>query len=244
MNLRDAVAVVTGGARRLGRAVAVALAREGCRLVVNHHRSEAETTLAELRALGCEAESFRADVGDAVEAEALIRHTSARFGRVDILVANAGVFRRTPLQSATLDDWNEMMRGNLDTFFYCAQQAAAAMRERGGVIIGLADVAAFRPWVDYAPYSASKSCVAQLVRSLAIDLAPRVRVNAIAPGPVLFPDGLDVEVRRREIDRTLLRRSGSPTDVAEAVTFLARADYVTGVVLPVDGGRLLFEPLG
>jgi pteridine reductase len=242
MILRDAVAVVTGGARRLGGATSLALARAGCHVVINYHRAAAaaEETAAEARAAGVRAEPFQADVSHAAEAHALIDYAIGRFGRLDLLVANAGVFRRTPLGDASLEDWDDMMRGNLDTTFYCAQHAGAYMRERGGAIVAFADVAAFRPWAQYAPYCVSKSCVAGLVEQLAIELAPKVRVNAVAPGPVLFPEGFDPVLRQREIDRTLLGREGSPADVAAAVLFLAQAEYITGVVLPVDGGRLLF----
>ena len=242
MILRDAVAVVTGGARRLGRSTTLELARAGCHVVINYHRSvaAAETTLREARAAGVRAELFRADVSRPAEAHALIDSTIDRFGRLDLLVTNAGVFRRTPLGEVGPGDWDEMMRGNLDTTFYCAQRAGAFMRERGGAIVAFADVAALRPWAQYVPYCVSKSCVAGLVEQLAIELAPKVRVNAVAPGPVLFPEGFDPTLRQREIDRTLLRREGSPADVAAAVLFLAQADYITGVVLPVDGGRLLF----
>jgi NAD(P)-dependent dehydrogenase (short-subunit alcohol dehydrogenase family) len=243
MNLKDAVAVVTGGARRLGRAIALALSQAGCHVAISYHRpgSDVADTITALRAEGVRAEALAADLTHAAEAHALIDRVVARFGQLDLLVANAGVFERTPLATATQADWDAMFRGNLDTFFFTAQRAGAVMRDRGGAIIALADVAAVRPWVDYAPYSASKAAVVEVVRALAVELAPTVRVNAIAPGPVLFPDGFDPELRRREVDRTLLRRQGSPADIAEAVLFLARADYVTGVLLPVDGGRLLYQ---
>ncbi|MBI1818010.1 MAG: SDR family oxidoreductase [Deltaproteobacteria bacterium] len=243
MELRDAIAVVTGGARRLGRATVVALARSGCHVVVNHHQSPeaAADTVREAQALGVRAEAFRADVRERDRAHALIDFAIATFGRLDLLVANAGVFRRTPMADVTSDDWDDMMRSNLDTLFYCAQRAAPHLRERRGAIVAFADVAAIRPWVDYIPYSIAKSCVVALVRDLARELAPQVRVNAIAPGPVLFPDGFDPALRQREIDRTLLRRAGTAQDIADAVLFLARSDYITGVVLPVDGGRLLYR---
>jgi NAD(P)-dependent dehydrogenase (short-subunit alcohol dehydrogenase family) len=243
MNLAGAVAVVTGGAHRLGRAIVLELARAGCHVTINYNRSAAAAaeTLAAARTLDSAADSFQADVGEPTQAAALVDHVTKRFGRIDLLVANAGVFRRTPLDRATADDWDDMLRGNLGTFLHCAQRVGTEMRERGGTIIALADVAALRPWADYLPYCVSKACVVALVRALAVELAPRVRVNAIAPGPVLFPDDFDPAHRQREIDRTLLRREGSPADVAAAVLFLARADYVTGVVLPVDGGRLLFN---
>lgn len=243
MTLRDSVAVVTGGARRLGRATALALARAGCHVVVSHRQpaaAAAEQTVNEARAFGVRAEAYAADVSDPTAAHGLIDHVVATFGRLDLLVANAGAFRRTPLEQATAEDWNAMIHGNLDTAFFCAQRAGLYMRERGGAIVAVTDVAAFRPWAGYGAYCAAKSCVVALVEELAVELAPMVRVNGIAPGPVLFPDDFDPAARRREIERTLLRREGTPGDVAAAVLFLAQADYITGTVLPVDGGRLLF----
>jgi pteridine reductase len=218
------------------------LAGAGCHVVVNHRDSAAAAaqTAEEARAFGVRAEIYQADVSDPDGARALIDHAIETFGRLDLLVANAGTFRRTPLPATTADDWNEMIRGNVDTTFFCAQRAGLRMRERGGAIVAFTDVAAFRPWAEYGAYCASKSCVVALVEQLAVELAPTVRVNAIAPGPVLFPEDFDPVLRQREVDRTLLRREGSPADVAAAVLFLASADYITGAVLPVDGGRLLF----
>ncbi|MBI4519036.1 MAG: SDR family oxidoreductase [Deltaproteobacteria bacterium] len=244
MVVREAVAVVTGGARRLGQATVLRLAQAGCHVVVNYHHSEqaAADTAADARAFSVQAESFQADVSRPAQAQALIDFTLSRFGRLDLLVANAGVFRRTPIAQAGDGDWDDMMRGNLDAFFFPAQSAGAAMVARGGgAIVALADVAGLRPWAEYGPYCAAKAAVAGLVQALAIELAPLVRVNGIAPGPVLFPDDFDAAQRQREIARTLLGRAGGAGDIAEAVLFLARADYITGVVLPVDGGRLLFE---
>lgn len=241
MELRGATAVVTGGARRLGRAITLALAQAGANVVINHHHSgaDADETAVEARRRGVRALPFRADAADPRQVDEMLAAAVREFGRVDLLVANAGAFRRTPLGSARESDWDEMMRLNLDTFAVPARRLGAAMGERGGAIVAIADVAALRPWAEYAPYCAAKGAVVELTRQLAVELAPAVRVNAVAPGPVLFPDDFPEEARRREIARTLLRRQGSAEDVADAVLFLARSDYITGVVLPVDGGRLL-----
>ncbi|HVN84632.1 MAG TPA: SDR family oxidoreductase [Candidatus Binatia bacterium] len=243
MELRDAVAIVTGGARRLGRASALALAHAGCHVVVNHHRSPeaAADTVRDAHAIGVRSAAFQADVGDPEQARALVEFTLASFGRLDVLIANAGVFRRTPLAETTDTDWDDMLRGNLDTLFHLARFAAPHLRARHGAIVATADVAAIRPWGEYGPYAASKSALVGLVQGLAAELAPEVRVNAVAPGPVLFPPDYDPVLRQREIDRTALGREGSADDVAAAVEFLARSDYITGVVLPVDGGRLLYR---
>jgi len=162
------------------------------------------------------------------------------FPRLDLWVANAGVFRRTPLARVTDGDWDDMWRLNFGTFLVPARRIGPLMRRQGsGCIVALADVAALRPWADYIPYCIAKRGVVALAQSLAVSLAPAVRVNAIAPGPVLFPDDFPAAARAREIARTQLRREGSAADIAAAVRYLAAADYVTGTVLPVDGGRLL-----
>jgi NAD(P)-dependent dehydrogenase (short-subunit alcohol dehydrogenase family) len=156
------------------------------------------------------------------------------------LVANAGAFERTPLTTLTDADWDAMLTNNLKAAYLSAQRLGLHMHAHGGgCIVTLADVAGIRPWVDYLPYSIAKAGIIALTQALAKELAPSVRVNAIAPGPVLFPEGFDPVVRRREIDRTLLKREGHPDDIAAAVLFLIRNTYITGVVLPVDGGRLL-----
>jgi len=241
-DLHGAVAVITGGARRLGKSIALALANGGCHVVLNYRTSaaEAEATAAEVRTAGVRALTVHGDVGHAAAVEHLLEATLAELGRVDVLVANAGVFQRTPLATLTEGDWDTMLTNNLKTTYLCAQRFGLHMRAHGGgCIVTLADVAGIRPWVDYLPYSISKAGIIALTHALAKELAPSVRVNAIAPGPVLFPEVFDPGVRQREIERTLLKREGHPQNIADAALFLIRNDYITGVVLPVDGGRLL-----
>jgi pteridine reductase len=242
MQLRGATALVTGGGHRLGRAITLALAGAGANVLVNYHRSEeaARATVAEVERIGARALALRADAADPEQFGALLETASRTFPRIDLFVANAGVFRRMPAAALTAADWDEMMRLNFETLLVPARSIALRMLEQGaGCIVAIADVAAIRPWADYVPYCVAKSCVVGLVKNLAVRLAPAIRVNAILPGPVLFPDGFDPAARRREIARTVLRREGSAADIASAVAFLAQADYVTGAVLPVDGGRLL-----
>jgi pteridine reductase len=236
------VAVVTGAARRLGAATALALAHAGCHVVINYRASAAaaEATAAQARAAGVKALTVQADVSDAAQVASLLETTLHEFGRVDSLVANAGTFRRMPLATVTQSDWDEMLTDNLRTTFLCAQQFGVHMQAHaGGAIVLLADIAGLRPWADYLPYSVAKAGVIALTQGLAKALAPSVRVNAIAPGPVLFPDDYDPVLQQREVARTLLKRQGTPENVADAVVALVRNDYITGVVLPVDGGRLL-----
>jgi pteridine reductase len=241
VELRGASTLVIGGARRLGRATALALARAGANVAITYVRSEsaARETSAEIHALGVESLVLPADAADPSQVDEALRRIDDRFGRLDLLVANAGVFRRTPLEEVREEDWAEMIRGNFETFRIPAIRSAPLIeRTGGGAIIALADVAGIRPWADYLPYSVAKSCVIALTRALAIELAPAIRVNAIAPGPILFPDDFPIDAREREIRRTLLGRQGEPSRVAAAVLSLAENDYVTGAVLPVDGGRL------
>jgi NAD(P)-dependent dehydrogenase (short-subunit alcohol dehydrogenase family) len=241
-DLHGKVAVVTGGARRLGQAIVLALADAGCDVAVSYRTSAADagTTAERARAKGVKAITVQADAARADDAERLLAATLADFGRVDMLVANAGAFRRTPIATLRDADWDAMLTDNLRAAFECARSFGLHMRGHGGgCIVSIADVAGIRPWADYLPYSVAKAGVITLTQVLAKELAPAVRVNAIAPGPVLFPDDFDPILRQREIERTLLKRTGDPRNVADAVLALVRNDYITGVVLPVDGGRLL-----
>ena len=241
-DLRSAVAVITGGARRLGKSIALALAAHGSHVVINYRSSatEAEATAAAARSVGVRALTVRADVAQAAAVDTLLEATLAEFGRVDVLVANAGAFQRTPLTALTEAEWDTMLTNNLRATYLCAQRFGLHMRAHsGGCMVTLADVAGIRPWVDYLPYCIAKAGIITLTQALAKELAPSVRINAIAPGPILFPQDLDPIVREREIERTLLKREGHPQNIADAVLFLIRNDYITGAVLPVDGGRLL-----
>jgi NAD(P)-dependent dehydrogenase (short-subunit alcohol dehydrogenase family) len=226
----------------LGRAIALALAQAGCNVAITFRSSpsDADATLESLRATGVNSLAVQADVADAEQVDRVLDRTLAAFGRVDILIANAGAFRRTPASALTEADWDDMITSNLRTAFLCAHRFGLHMRAHGGgAIVTMADVAGLRPWADHLPYSIAKACVIALTRALAQELAPSVRVNAVAPGPVLFPEGFDAAAKAYEVSRTLLQRQGASSNVADAVLCLLRNDYITGVVLPVDGGRLL-----
>lgn len=242
MNLAGAVAVITGGARRLGRQMAVALAQEGADIVINYRTSEvdAHQTALQVRSAGRRALCVQGDVSKGDDVRRLLDATLAELGRVDVLIANASTFHRTPIESASEEDWDGLINNNLRAAFLSSQRFGLWMRAHGGgVIIMLADTAGTRPWIGYTPYSVAKAGVIALTRALAKELAPAVRVNAIAPGPMLFPDDYDETRRRREIDRTLLKRQGEPRDISDAAIALIRNDYITGTLLPVDGGRSL-----
>ncbi|MCS6924451.1 MAG: SDR family oxidoreductase [Candidatus Binatia bacterium] len=242
MQLSSKVALVTGGAKRLGKAIVMALAARGCRLVVHYHtsRAEAEQTVSELLAGGHEAIAVQADITQEADVERMIETAIVRFGRIDILVNNAAVFFRTPVETLTLDEWEHILEVNLTGTFLCAHKIGLRMREWGwGHIINMTDVAGLRPWADYIPYSVAKACVITFTQGLAMELAPQVRVNAVAPGPILFQDDTPPDVQQREIAKTLLKRAGTPEDVAQLVVFVAESDYSTGAVFTIDGGRSL-----
>jgi pteridine reductase len=242
MHLRGAYALITGGAHRLGRAIALSLADAGAHVAFTYFSSAAAAadTRREIESRGVRGLAVQADAADDAQVARALDTVQAVFPRLDLWVANAGVLRRTPLAQATERDWDDMMRLNFATFLVPSRRIGPLMqRQREGCIVALADVAALRPWADYIPYCVAKRAVVALVEELAIRLAPAVRVNAIAPGPVLFPDDFPAAARAREIARTHLGREGDPRHISAAVHYLATDDYVTGTVLPVDGGRLL-----
>jgi len=239
-SLAGQVALVTGAAIRLGRAIALALAREGCHVAVHYHRSvaAARATVRELRALGVEAQALRADVSEPADARRLVRETLRHFGRVDLLVNNAGVFFRTPLPRTTPAQWDRLLAVNLRAPFLVSQSAASAMLRAGaGRIVNIADVAGLRAWPSYIPYCVSKAGLLMLTRGLALALAPRVQVNCVAPGTVLLPGAAHPALRRQLRREVPMGREGDPRDVAAAVIFFATCPpYITGQVLFVDGG--------
>ena len=241
MELQGAKVLVTGGAQRLGRAIATELARRGAHVMIHYHSSadEARAVVEELAALAGEADSVQGDLADTAEAERVADAALARWGGLDLLVNNAGIWGKTPLGSVTAERWDELIATHVRGAFFASQRAAPALRESRGAIVNIADVGALRPWRNYTPYLVSKGAVVTLTEALAKDLAPDVRVNAVAPGPVLLPESSTEEDVKKAARSTLLGRVGSAEDIARAVAFLASADYITGVILPVDGGQRL-----
>jgi len=234
--LQGKVALVTGGAIRVGLAIARDLAEAGATIAVHYHRSAApaQRLVAEL---GSRARAFQADLRDPTAASGLVAATRAAFGRLDVLVSSAAAFGRQALADVTVEDWRTMMALNLDAPFFLAQAAAPELARRRGVIVNILDVAAFHAWKGYAAYGASKAALAMLTRSLALELAPAVRVAGVAPGTVKFPEDYDPAARAAVLSRIPLGREGQPEDVARAVRFIVLNDYVTGSVISVDGGR-------
>lgn len=239
MELAGRVALVTGGGRRLGRALAEALGRRGARVAVHYGSSAsgAEEAVQAIRAAGSDAKAFRADLASAAAAAPLIEQTIAHFGGLDILVNSAAVMERTPIGSVTAEQWDAMFALNLRAPFLLSQAAAPALAKRGGVIVNMADLAAYETWPGFIPHSITKAGIVQMTRALARVLAPAVRVNAIAPGAVLLPDDWDETSGEHLEQTTPLRRLGSPDDVVGAMLYLIGADYVTGETIIVDGGR-------
>ena len=237
--LTGKVALVTGGAVRVGLEIARALADAGADVAIGYRRSAAEARAAvrDLEARGVRAAALRADVARPREARALVTAAVKRLGRLDILVNNAALFFRTPVLTTTIVQFDRLLAVNLRAPFFLSQAAARAMGRRGGRIINIADVGAVRAWAGYVPYSISKAGVLMLTRGLAAALAPRIQVNAVAPGVVLLPEGFPRVSGRRLTARIPMGRHGRPADVAQAVRFFATcSDYITGQVLFVDGG--------
>lgn len=244
MNLKGKTALVTGSAKRVGRVIALALARRGANVAVHYRDSAADAgwTAAEIRRLGVRAEAVQAELSTEGGAAALVARVVELFGGVDVLVNNAAVFFKTPFATVSEADWDRTLAANLKGPFFCAVHAGRRMLEQpeGGAIVSIADWAALRPYTGYLPYCISKAGVIAMTQGLARTLAPKVRVNAVGPGPVMVPADLPPEEAREIMEKTPLRRHGSPEDVAAAVLFLLEgSDYVTGAFLPVDGGRLI-----
>ena len=239
MEIAGRLALVTGAGRRLGRALALGLARRGVHVAVHFNGAEdgAKETVAEVIAHGGTAEMFSADLTRPGAPAALVRSVVSRMGRLDVLVNSAAVMRRTPWREATEAEWDAMFALNLRAPFFAAQAAALAMADRGGAIVNIADLAAFETWPAYIPHGITKAGIVQMTRALARVLAPAIRVNAVAPGAVLLPDDWSESDANRLADTTPLARLGAPEDVVAAVLYLLEADYVTGETLIVDGGR-------
>jgi NAD(P)-dependent dehydrogenase (short-subunit alcohol dehydrogenase family) len=241
MELRGRWALVTGGAKRIGRVVAHELASRGANVLVHYHTSaaEADATVASLRALGVEADALHAELADAEQVRRLAADAETRSGGVALLVNSASNYLRTPFDALTERVWDASLDVNLKAPFLLSWTIGRAMRARGeGAIVNIADWAGERPYRDYLPYCVSKAGIIALTRALAKELAPTVRVNAVAPGPVLPPDDFGAQELAAIRRATPLGRIGTPEDVARAIRFLAEeADFSTGSILHVDGGR-------
>jgi pteridine reductase len=237
--LRGRVALVTGAGRRVGRAIALALGRRGMRVVVHYNasRAGADETARMISGDGGQAAVESADLVRAGAPESLVDRVVERHGALDVLVNSAAVMLRTPIGEVRLEDWDMMFALNVRAPFFLAQRAAPALRRARCAVVNIADLAAFESWPAYVPHGMTKAAIVQMTRALAKALSPEVRVNAVAPGVVLLPEGWTEADAERLRSTTPLARLGSPEDVAQAVIFLLEAEYVTGEVIRVDGGR-------
>lgn len=242
--LEGQVALVTGAAKRIGRTIALRFAADGAAVVVNYatSKTEAEAVVREIRASGGRAVAVQADVTRRAEVHNLISAAQREFGRIDILVNNAGVFFPAKFAELTEEQWDRVMNVNLKSQYLCAQEVAPVMKRGGrGRIINLSSLGGFLAWPGYTHYCVSKAGSIMLTRCLARVLAPEILVNSVAPGTIEFPgDDPSQQLHAQEyIERVPLHRTGKGNDIADAVAYLATADFVTGQTLVVDGGRIL-----
>jgi NAD(P)-dependent dehydrogenase (short-subunit alcohol dehydrogenase family) len=238
--LQGRVALVTGAAKRIGRVVAVRLANEGADVVVHYHTSasEAREAVAEIEKLGRKGVALQADLCNVVEIRRLFQQIAERFRRLDILVNSAANFLHSQLADVSEKLWDTALDTNLKAPFFCAQAAAPLLKQTKGVIINFADIGGILPWPGYIPHCASKAGVIMLTKCLAKALAPEVRVNAIAPGTITMSEDPS-EWETDFIRRAPLNRTGTPEDVADAVSFLIHSNFLTGQTVVLDGGRTL-----
>jgi pteridine reductase len=246
--MTPSVALVTGsGKRRVGYRVAAALASRGYSLAIHYRTSavEAQESVAAFRAGGVRASAFQADLTDERSVRGLIDQVLKEFGRLDVLVNCAAAWKSKKLEDVTAADERHYFETNTLSTFLCSQQAGLAMVKQpsGGNIIMVGDWAVERPYLNYAAYLPSKGAIPTMTRTLAVELGtrnPEVRVNCILPGPVMLPADLPEKERRQAVEATLVKREGKPENIAQAVLFFLDNDFVTGVSLPVDGGRTIF----
>jgi NAD(P)-dependent dehydrogenase (short-subunit alcohol dehydrogenase family) len=242
IDLQGQVAIVTGAAHRVGKAIALELARVGVHIVLHYFRSSpdvVEGTLGEIRALGVQAVPVQADISSVNGVDAVFAAARAQFGRLDILVNSASNFQRRKLHEVTLEDWNETISTNLTAPFLCTQCAITMMREKtppGGVIVNIGDRGALDAWVEFAHHGISKAGLLALTRVTAAGYGPDIRANIIIPGLVLKPEAMDETRWQTFAQGVPLARPGTAEDVGRAVVYLASEDYLTAVVLHVDGG--------
>ena len=243
-DLQGKVVLITGGVHRVGAQIAHALHEQGANLVL-HYRNSRDRALKLQSALNKNRENsvvlVKADLLDISKLPAIIKDSVAAWGRLDALVNNASSFYPTPIGTVDDDQWDDLMGTNLKAPFFLSQAAAPHLQQQGGCIVNIADIHADRPLKKYPVYSIAKAGLVMLTKSMACELGPDIRVNAIAPGAILWPESeLDEVTKQRIVSRTFLKRKGEPDNIANAVVFLIRdAVYTTGHVLNVDGGRSL-----
>jgi pteridine reductase len=237
------IALITGAARRVGKAIALALADRGAHVAITYNSSSAEAaaTLREIEARGVQGMALKGNITRSGDVDTFVHQVIERFGRIDILVNNASNYYKTPFETLTEDQWDDLVGTNLKGTFLVSKRVGDEMLKAGsGKIINLADWAGFRPYQDYLPYCVAKAGVIALTTALAKTLAPHIQVNAVAPGPVMLPEDFSDSLREAIVRATPLKRIGAPSDIAQTVVFLVEgSDFITGAIIPVDGGRLI-----
>jgi NAD(P)-dependent dehydrogenase (short-subunit alcohol dehydrogenase family) len=240
MEIQGRAALVTGGAIRVGKAITMMLARAGADVIVNYFSSStaANETVAEAAALGVRAKAIQCDVSDWTQVRAMADHIIADFGGVDIIVNSASLFEQTPFPTDDLSAWHRVTGISIDGPFYVCNALVPTMLEHGGgVIVNIIDLSAWDPWPKFGAHGVSKAALLAFTRQLALELAPTIRANAVAPGPVLPAPNQSAASKAEAAVSTMLKRWGTPEDVALAVRYLIEADFVTADVVTVDGGE-------
>jgi pteridine reductase len=237
------VVLITGAAHRIGATTAKLLHKEGMNIVL-HYRSSREAALNLQNELNAIRENsvilIQTDLHTTSGLPTLIDEAVKAWGRLDVLINNASSFYPTKIGDATEEHWDDLMGSNLKAPFFLSQAAAPHLKKRHGCIVNIVDIHAERPLKTYSIYSMAKAGLVMMTKSLACELGPEVRVNAVAPGAILWPENLDEVAQQRIVSRTFLKRQGEPNDIAKAILYLIReAGYMTGQVLAVDGGRSL-----
>lgn len=241
MELKNKVALITGAAVRVGRVTALTLADMGAHIAFTYLNDEPwQQTLAEIEARGVQAMALPLDVRQHEQPKKVVEKVIAEYGRIDILVNNASNWLSAPFLDISLAAWQASLDVNLTGPFLCAQAVAPHMlKQQSGLIINITDLSAFQTWPNFAHHAAGKAGLVALTKVMAAELAPHVRVNGIAPGTVLLPPNASEEKIRWATENSLLKRVGSPEDVAQTVVFLAQMEFATGAIYLIDGGRAL-----
>jgi NAD(P)-dependent dehydrogenase (short-subunit alcohol dehydrogenase family) len=242
MEIKNKIVLITGAAMRVGRTTALALAEKGAHIAFTYLNDEEPwpETLAEIKARGVNTLALPLDVRQPEQPRLCVEKVVAELGRIDILVNNASVWLSAPFMEISLEQWQTALTVNLTGPFLCSQAVAPYMlKQESGLIINITDLSAFQTWPKSAHHAASKAGLVALTRVMAIELAPHVRVNAIAPGTVLLPDNAPAAKKQWSVENSLLKRLGAPEDVAKTVIFLTEMDFATGAVYFMDGGRAL-----
>ena len=244
MDIQNKLALVTGGAQRVGKAIALALAQAGAEVIITYHSSadQARATVAEIKQSVGRAAAYACNQSEVASIDELFSALRRDFDLLDILINNAAIMERKPVLEVTLDDWERVLNTNLRGPFFMAQAAARWMiaAQRPGVIVNIADTAALKPWPGYITHTISKTGMVAMTETLALALAPQIRVNAIAPGPILKPPAWSDERWQRSTEATVpLKRTATIEDLTEAVLTCVRNEFMTGHTLVIDGGRSL-----